>query len=132
MRLETKPVVSALHSLHTIRETSETTLSPNTSQTHSPIHVWSVVWCSPPTKHISIIRLETINSIEIKRLKPLSFVGCLTKLEDFDQYISVTESGRKCCGLCFVFVSESKRDLRVHIESKHFPNTFSYTCEECG
>ena len=55
----------------------------------------------------------------------------MTNIEDLDQYISVNESGGKCCGICYAFKSNMLRDLRDHIESKHFPNVFSYQCPDC-
>jgi len=36
------------------------------------------------------------------------------------------------CTLCNKFGHQSKTNVRNHVESKHFPNVFSYTCEQCG
>jgi len=57
--------------------------------------------------------------------------GLITKFEDFDQFIGRNEHGGKCCSICFSFNSHNLRDLRNHIESKHYPNTFHYLCQEC-
>jgi len=36
------------------------------------------------------------------------------------------------CGLCNKFSHASRTNVRNHVESKHFPNAFSYQCEICG
>ena len=50
-------------------------------------------------------------------------------LQDFDQYISTGENGSLYCGIC----KRSKHpfSIKKHIEAVHFPNTFSYRCQEC-
>merc|ERR1719445_1444119 len=59
--------------------------------------------------------------------------GEFKSLEDFDQFISENgHHGGKACGICFQYNSNVTRDLRNHIESKHFPNTFNYNCQVCG
>ena len=35
------------------------------------------------------------------------------------------------CSICQNFSHKSKYTLQNHIESKHFPNTFVYTCPKC-
>jgi len=59
--------------------------------------------------------------------------GDFKSLEDFDQFISENgQQGGKACGICYQYNSNVTRDLRNHIESKHFPNTFNYRCLICG
>ena len=53
-------------------------------------------------------------------------------MEDFDQFVTLNEVGLKFCGICLAYSTRKQADLRDHIESKHFPNAFSYTCQECG
>jgi len=51
--------------------------------------------------------------------------------EDFDMF--VTRDGPICvCTLCGVFRNKTITNVRCHIESKHFPGTFSYSCQFCG
>ena len=59
-------------------------------------------------------------------------IGTIHKFEDFDQYVGRSANGSKCCGLCFNFESNHPRDLRNHIEARHFPDTFTYQCPECN
>jgi len=56
----------------------------------------------------------------------------ITKFADFDKYITVNESGLPTCGVCFAFSHSGKSNVRVHVESRHFPNTFTYTCPICA
>jgi len=51
--------------------------------------------------------------------------------EDFDMF--VTREGPVCvCTLCGVFRNKTITNVRCHIESKHFPGTFTYSCPICG
>jgi len=36
------------------------------------------------------------------------------------------------CNLCNKFSHSARNNVRNHVESKHFPNMFSYECELCG
>jgi len=56
--------------------------------------------------------------------------GSVTSPEDFKKYIQRDESGPHC-GICLQFYNRSVTNVRNHIESKHFPNSFSYTCRKC-
>ena len=47
--------------------------------------------------------------------------------EDFKKYIVKTDRGQTC-SICQDFSHSSKSNVRKHIESRHFPNSFSYTC----
>jgi len=58
--------------------------------------------------------------------------GVITKPEDFDSFISLNEHGIPRCGVCYMFSHSAKSNVRNHIESKHFPNTFTYTCPVCA
>ena len=57
-------------------------------------------------------------------------LGLITNPEDYDQYITKVD-GILSCGLCNAQAGR-KRDIRNHIESKHFPNSFSYQCQYCN
>ena len=51
-------------------------------------------------------------------------------MEDFDQYIK--KDGLFClCTICGGMRNKSITNVRCHIESKHFPGIFSYTCAYC-
>ena len=57
-------------------------------------------------------------------------LGMITNPEDYDQYITKVD-GILSCGLCHAQAGR-RRDIRNHIESKHFPNSFSYQCQYCN
>merc|ERR1719186_2225058 len=57
--------------------------------------------------------------------------GSLTSAEDFKKYIERDENGPHC-GICQQFYNRSVTNVRNHIESKHFPNSFMYTCRKCS
>ena len=51
-------------------------------------------------------------------------------IEDFDRLI-VRDGIEKVCSLCGVFRNKTITNVRCHIEEKHYPGLFSYTCERC-
>ena len=57
-----------------------------------------------------------------------------TDPSQLDQFIEKNTEGRMQCTICKDFSHNSRSHVRNHIESKHFPNTFSYNCpyEHCG
>jgi len=50
--------------------------------------------------------------------------------EDLLQFVLPGETGFVCSYCAKVF--PNKRDVRNHLESIHFPNYFTYSCEQCG
>ena len=63
------------------------------------------------------------------RNKQLLFLG-LSSPDDLKKYmLSGVEA--HTCSICQNFSHKSKYTLQNHIESKHFPNTFVYTCTKC-
>merc|ERR1712059_35807 len=54
-----------------------------------------------------------------------------SSLEDFDVYVR-KEGQVKVCSLCGIFKNKTVTNVRCHIESKHFPGTFTYSCEICA
>jgi len=59
------------------------------------------------------------------------FILGFQSLEEFKQYIIQTERGRTC-SLCHLFSHRSEYNVKLHIESKHFPNSFSWACAVCA
>jgi len=57
--------------------------------------------------------------------------GILSGPEDLKRYIVQDELKGPTCGICFIFSHRSKSNVQNHIESKHFPNSFTYTCPKC-
>ena len=35
------------------------------------------------------------------------------------------------CGMCYQFSHMGRKQVRNHVESKHFPNTWQYSCKYC-
>lgn len=60
----------------------------------------------------------------------LPYLGMISKPEDFELYVTQTGSSCFSCSLCPATKSR-KRDILGHVESKHFPHTFSYQCQYC-
>ena len=53
--------------------------------------------------------------------------------EDLLKYIDRDEGGSGYfCTLCTGFSHKSRANVRNHVESKHFPKHFVYTCQTCG
>merc|ERR1712079_286169 len=50
--------------------------------------------------------------------------------DHFDQYMSKIGVGTFSCNIC-PYV-KTKTMVRNHVESIHYPNTFTYTCPICG
>ena len=40
-------------------------------------------------------------------------------------------SGKYTCGICKSFSHAGKSHVRNHVESKHFPDSFTYECNQC-
>ena len=60
-------------------------------------------------------------------------LGKITKPEDFDKYIIPNQTaGGHSCSLCLQFTHVAKSNVRNHVESRHFPNSFVYNCDHCG
>lgn len=59
--------------------------------------------------------------------------GLISTAEDFANFIEKEpEDQGYFCSICFAFRKRGKADVRNHVESKHFPNTFNYNCDVCG
>ena len=58
------------------------------------------------------------------------FLGAITKPEDFEQFAIKNGSSSFSCSICSSHSSQL-RDMKRHIESIHFPNTFTYSCTFC-
>ena len=58
------------------------------------------------------------------------------KLNDPEQLMEYVvrdpESGKYYCVMCNNFSHLSKSNVRNHVESIHFPDTFSYSCSLCA
>merc|ERR1719318_408924 len=83
-----------------------------------------------PFKFIIIAaKLRSCNSLHFFSQFILS--GSITSPEDFKKFIEKDEDGPHC-GICRQFYNRSVTNVRNHIESKHFPNSFLYSCPNCS
>ena len=57
-------------------------------------------------------------------------VPTLTSPSDLDQFVERSDHGY-LCSICASFSHVGRSNVRNHVESKHFPNTFVYTCDLC-
>ena len=61
------------------------------------------------------------------------FPGSFSSAEDFDIYMEKeSDHPGYFCTICNSFRRRCRTDVRNHVESKHFPGTFSYNCADCG
>ena len=64
---------------------------------------------------------------------PVAVSGLVACEDDFGQYIVREPQDRGYyCAICEQFRRRPVGDVRNHVESKHFPNSFSYPCPDCG
>lgn len=75
-----------------------------------------------------------MNSLcDLKALNIVFLGGEITCREDFYQYLVDNMDGTFGCGLCNIIKPhKAKENIMQHIESKHFPDMFSYPCSECA
>jgi len=57
--------------------------------------------------------------------------GRFTSPEEFVKFVTRNDGGVPTCGICFQFSNQAIVNVRNHIESKHFPNSFTYNCPKC-
>jgi len=52
--------------------------------------------------------------------------------EEFKQFLFKNpEDGKYHCSICHEYSHQSAVNARNHVESKHFPNSFVYNCDQC-
>ena len=56
--------------------------------------------------------------------------GTINSQDDFEHFIQRSGSGPYYCQLCS-YNNKQFGVVKNHVESKHFPNTFSYQCQQC-
>ena len=63
-----------------------------------------------------------------------SLLGPFQDPSDLLQFVVESFDGPKKyhCGLCNKFGHNGKAHVRNHIEAVHYPNTFLYSCDQCG
>ena len=123
-----------------------TTLSPATSPTllctHAPrvgrMSAQGRLWSDTlhPVQSFRLLAAPSINLDQTvkhvlldERNLYLPFLG-LSCPDDLKRYMQYGVDAL-ICSICQNFSHKSKYTLQNHIESKHFPNTFVYSCPKC-
>ena len=105
--------------------------------------LWGYSWYKHGLKKTSTKYSQTTNVNKLRlfvlvytldnksKLKsPFWFSGLISKPEDFEQFIQKVEAGPYVCQICS-YQQAKFGVVKNHIESKHFPDTFSYSCPFC-
>ena len=130
------------------------TLKPSTFHMFSPTNALNAPLYLAPGKLCETIKIESTQKINIHcvidlwknkviriiyfdftftisyEVKYFNDSGQITNPQDLDQYILTSEDGSYYCGICHQAMRD-RSNIKRHIESKHFPNVFSYQCPEC-
>ena len=116
----------------------ETTARQNTSQTLLPTPANFVICSLGPTQAFIItwqeVTRKTSNKVKIFLSESTWSLcaGALSSPEDLKSYISKDDlSGQHTCVICN-YANRNAGNVRNHVESRHFPNMFEYTCKLCG
>ena len=106
--------------------------SPYISITPSPTIVPCVIRClglimrTPVIENV--ITNKCCNALNLTCV--LGYGEVFRSLEDFDKYIAHDGGSSYSCKMC-PYRQNGIGHIRNHIESKHFPNTFTYSCSHC-
>ena len=92
---------------------------------------WTSTWHSTGATSYSIPIDKKCAVLQITATDILGGSLDLQTPEDFKKYIVRTDRGQTC-SICHNFSHSSKSNVRKHIESRHFPNSFSYSCPNCA
>ena len=127
--------------------TSSSTLKQSISPIFSPTNALNARLCLIPRelcKTINIAPIQRRNfhhmneTLEINKFYcrhkkdfMIHNLGQITKPQDLDQFLLTSEDGSYYCGICHQAMRD-RSNIKRHIESKHFPNVFSYQCPECS
>ena len=117
----------------------------NIFQKHSFTSVTFVTWLWEQNKLLNNIEVNNINKdidcwLRFKDLwtwgaldfKYWNFPGSLQDPSDFLQYVDKDSDSKKYfCNICHGFSHRGRINVRNHVESKHFPETFIYKCDIC-
>ena len=116
------------------------TLKPSTFHMFSPTNALNAPLYLAPGKLCETIKIESTQKINIHcvidlwKNKVFQIIyfdsGQITNPQDLDQYILTSGDGSYYCGICHQAMRD-RSNIKRHIESKHFPNVFSYQCPEC-
>ena len=76
-----------------------------------------------------MIQVCTISGVVVDDLQ---FVKVVDDPSDLLKYVARDPTtGRNYCKLCNNFSHSGRSHVRNHVESKHFPDIFTYECDQC-
>ena len=67
-----------------------------------------------------------------KGAKGAKGAGNISKYADLDQYIQRNVDNGRCVCLICSYSYPQFQNVKNHVESKHFPNSFTYSCPYCS
>lgn len=105
------------------------TWSPSIFLNNFHIHVLVVARFWRPKMPSQTINIQRTRNVEWPWI---IISGGISSYEDFDKYIEKDIEKGYCCTICGQFRKRGFSEVRNHIESKHFPNSFSYQCNMCN
>ena len=112
-------------------------------------HLWNIRIVTIKSRNV-ILFMIVMNQLWNKLLFTFGVLLCIISLSSsifpipgfeftdpsqLDQFVEKNlGDGRWQCTICKDFSNTGKNHVRNHVESKHFPNTFSYNCPfvQCG
>ena len=80
--------------------------------------------------NVVIIDITQNNQVDFYALIFLFISGIIETPEDFQRFAIKLDHGPFKCHYCEYF-HDRKSQVLFHIESKHFPNSFTYNCRFC-
>ena len=132
MSMECPVVESALPSPTQPSPMCATTLRADIFQTLSPMLVLAVPRylhqksrCRTMPASVKLLCNKTLLTL------CLFFQGTFSSPEEFIKFVVRNDGGVPTCGICLQFSNQAIVNVRNHIESKHYPNTFTYSCPKC-
>ena len=80
--------------------------------------------------HCILLKSWGLSAISQQNPKFFLFPGSISKPEDFEQFIHRVGAGPYVCQICS-YQQARFEVVKNHVESKHFPDTFTYPCPSC-
>ena len=106
--------------------------SPNIFQKHSSTVVNNVLKLVEAIKLWQNIDNRSTENIE-RHLTITTVTGLIQDPSELLQYVSKDlHSNKHFCNICNGFSHQWKASVRNHVESKHFPDIFTYSCQQCS
>ena len=95
--------------------------------------LWGRVWHKNTTEQPPCQKSqEATHVIGLDRIIALTHFLCSGAEEALKSHVKKDETNNLYfCDICRQFSNRGAANVRNHVEAKHFPNMFTYTCELC-